>query len=325
MPRFSLRESTAMQTKLTHGRAVALMVLVTLMWSTAGVVTRHLEAARAFEITFWRSFFTAASLLVILPLWQGKGVWTRMRKSGWVLWASGACWAVMFTAFMVALTLTTVANVLITLAAGPLLTAVVARVVTGHRLPRRTWLAIVVAGIGIGWMFASQLAAGSVTGTLVAFCVPMAAAANWTLVQRNKLKASTPGATQQPPVDLVPAVLIGAMLSTLVTLPLAWPFSASGHDLWLLGGLGAFQLAVPCVLSVLCARVLSAPEVSLLALLEVLFGTLLAWVGAGETPGGHVLSGGGLVILALLTNEYLGWRERRRVSDDDLGSPPIVA
>lgn len=89
--------------KLRHGQAVALMVLVTFLWSTAGVVTRHLEQAQAFEITFWRSFFTLLSLMVILPLWQGWGVWQRMRQEGWVLWASGACWAVMFTGFMVAL------------------------------------------------------------------------------------------------------------------------------------------------------------------------------------------------------------------------------
>ena len=47
------------------------MVAVALMWSIAGVVTRQLEHARSFEVTFWRSFFTAISLLVILPLWQG--------------------------------------------------------------------------------------------------------------------------------------------------------------------------------------------------------------------------------------------------------------
>lgn len=299
-----------MQTKLTHGRAVALMVLVTVMWSTAGVVTRHLEAARAFEITFWRSFFTAVTLLVVLPVWQGWGVWARMRQAGWVLWASGACWAVMFTAFMVALTLTSVGNVLITLAAGPLLTAVVARVVTGQRLPHRTWAAIVVAGIGIGWMFANQLAAGSVAGTLVACCVPMAAAANWTLVQRSRLQVARKPDKRTPPVDLVPAVMVGAVMSCVVTLPFAWPTDASPHDLVLLAGLGAFQLAIPCVLSVVCARVLSAPEVSLLALLEVLFGTFLAWVGAGESPGANVLWGGALVMGALLANEYLGWRER---------------
>jgi drug/metabolite transporter (DMT)-like permease len=293
-----------MSSKLTHGKAVALMVLVALLWSTAGVVTRQLEVAQAFEVTFWRSFFTLLTLVVVLPLWQGQVVWIRMRQAGPVLWLSGLCWAVMFTAFMVALTLTTVANVLVTLAAGPLLTAGVSRVFTGERLAARTWWAIAVAGMGIGWMFASQVVAGGATGTLVALGVPVAAAANWTLVQRNRQEGRQ--------LDLVPAVLVGALLSTLVTLPLAWPWSASFHDLVWLAGLGAGQLAIPCVLSVICARVLSAPEVSLLALLEVLFGTLLAWVGAAEVPSPHVLTGGLLVMGALVFNEWLGWRERGR-------------
>ena len=100
--------------KLTHTQAVFMMVAVTLMWSIAGVITRHLEGARSFEITFWRSFFTAVSLLVILPLLQGPGVWRKLRQAGPPLWLSGVCWSVMFTAFMVALTLTSVANVLVT-------------------------------------------------------------------------------------------------------------------------------------------------------------------------------------------------------------------
>ena len=102
------------------------MVLVTLLWSTAGVVTRQLDSTRSFELTFWRSAFTAAALLVLLPLWQGPGLWRRMRATGVMLWLSGTCWAAMFTCFMLAMTLTSVANVLITMALGPLLTALVA-------------------------------------------------------------------------------------------------------------------------------------------------------------------------------------------------------
>lgn len=290
---------------LGHGQAVLLMVLATLMWSTAGVVTRQLESAPAFESTFWRAFFTFLSLLVILPMWQGRGVWARMARAGPVLWLSGACWAVMFTAFMVALTLTTVANVLVTLAAGPLLTALGARVFNGHRLPRRTWVAIGLAGLGIVWIFGNKLAGGQGAGTLVALCVPVAAATNWVLVQRQRGRTA--------PVDMVPAVWVGALISAAVTLPLAWPLQASGHDLLLLAGLGLGQLAVPCVLSVLCARVLSAPEVSLLGLLEVVFGTLLAWLGADEVPSPSVLWGGALVMAALIGNEALGWRERSRM------------
>ncbi|MFZ3140407.1 DMT family transporter [Polaromonas sp.] len=289
--------------KLTHSRAVAVMILVTLMWSIAGVVTRQLEAARSFEVTFWRSFFTLVSLLVILPFFQGRAVFSKIRNAGKALWLSGVCWSVMFTAFMVALTLTTVANVLVTMALGPFITALMARIFIGHRIPARTWVAIALASAGIAWMYGSQMdLGGQLAGTLVALMVPLAGACNWTVVQHS-------GAHGQK-IDLVPAVLMGAALSSLATLPLAFPFSATPHDIGLLAVLGLFQLAIPCVLAVLCAGVLKAPEVALLALLEVIFGILLAWLGAGEVPGSSVLTGGSLVIGALVVNELIGWRQR---------------
>jgi len=289
--------------KFTHNRAVLMMVVVTLLWSTAGVVTRHLEHAQKFEVTFWRSFFTMLCLLVILPLAQGRGVFGRMRQGGLALWVSGLCWCGMFTFFMVAIMLTTVANVLVTMSLAPLLTAIAARVFIGHRVAPRTWLAIVVAGCGIAYMYASQLGQGmSLAGTLIALCVPISGAANWTVTQHAH--------AQGHDVDLIPAVLIGAVLSSLITLPLAWPFQASAHDLGLLFGRGLFQLAIPSALAVVCTRVLKAPEVALLGLLEVIFGILLAWVGAGEVPGHDVFVGGSLVIGALVLNELVAWRGR---------------
>jgi len=288
--------------KLSHGRAVFLMVAVTLMWSTAGVVTRHLEHARSFEVTFWRSFFTVLSLLVILPFFQGRDVFSKMRRGGAALWVSGLCWSVMFTAFMVALTLTSVANVLVTMALGPLLTALIARIFIGHRIAPRTWIAILVAGAGIAYMYGAQVSGGQLAGTLVALFVPLAGAINWTVTQRSHAHGQN--------VDLVPAVLVGAVISSLLTLPLAMPFQASAHDIGLLAFLGLVQLAIPCALSVVCARVLKAPEIALLALLEIIFGIVLAWLGADEAPTQAVLAGGALVIGALVANELVGWRQR---------------
>nr|CBA29995.1 hypothetical protein Csp_A14940 [Curvibacter putative symbiont of Hydra magnipapillata] len=289
--------------KLSHNRAVLLMVLVALMWSTAGVVTRHLESARSFEVTFWRSFFTVISLLAILPVVSGKGVFAKLRSATPAFWLSGMCWSVMFTAFMVALTLTSVGNVLVTMSMGPLLTALMARIFIGHRIPARTWVAVLVAGAGIVYMYASQVGSITLWGTLVALCVPIAGATNWTVTQHAH--------DQGHDIDLMPAVWVGGVISCIVTLPLALPLQATAHDVALLGFLGVFQLAVPCVLSVRVAQVLKAPEISLLQLLEVIFGILLAWLGANEAPGSAVVSGGALVIGALLVNELIGWRQRK--------------
>ncbi len=56
---------------LSHGRAVAWMVLAALLWSIAGVVTRQLDSAHSFEVTFWRSLFNALALVVLIGAMRG--------------------------------------------------------------------------------------------------------------------------------------------------------------------------------------------------------------------------------------------------------------
>jgi len=296
--------------KLTHTRAVLLMVLVTLMWSIAGVVTRQLDSARSFEVTFWRSAFNALALIVLLSWQRGPAaLLDSVRTGGRPLWISGVCWCAMFTAFMVAVTLTTVANVLITMSIAPLLTALMSRLWLGHRLAARTWAAILVAGVGIAWMYGREVSGSDprhLLGTAVALAVPVAAAVNWTLLQQ--LKGRAPAVTGG---DMLPAVLLGALLSVALTLPLAVPFAASAHDLRWLALLGVVQLAIPCLLAVTIARVLNAPEISLLGLLEVVFGVVWAWLGAGEQPSVAVIGGGLLVLGALAANETMALRAGR--------------
>jgi drug/metabolite transporter (DMT)-like permease len=297
---------------LTHRRAVLLMVGVTLMWSIAGIVTRHLDSARGFETTFWRSLFNALALTLVLGWIRGPAtLWRTLRGGGRALWISGLCWCVMFTAFMVALALTHVANVLVTMALAPLFTALGARLALGHRLALRTWGAVLVAGAGIAWMYGAELASSDARhwiGTAVALCVPISAAVNWTLLQHVQHQAGADAP------DMLAPVLLGALLSALLTLPLSLPFTATPHDLGLLALLGVVQLAIPCLLAVRVARVLSAPEVSLLALLEVVFGVLWVWLGSDEAPSAAVLGGGALVLGALAANEALALRRVARAT-----------
>lgn len=296
---------------MKHSRAVLLMIAVTLLWSTAGVVSRHLEAARSFEITFWRSGFNALALALALAWMRGPALWGQLRTAGRPVWISGLCWATMFTAFMLALTQTSVANVLVTMSLGPLLTALFARLFLHHRLPARTWGAIALGSAGIAWMFGHEMRGGgqALAGMAIAFAVPLAAATNWTLLQHSHRRvAAEEGAA---PPDMLLAVLLGALISAALTLPLAWPLQAGWHDLGLLAGLGVFQLALPCLIVVQLSRVLPAPEIALLGLLEVIFGVLWAWLGAGEAPSSAALAGGAMVLVALVGNEILGLRAGR--------------
>jgi len=292
-----------MGNKLSHKQAMGLMVLATLLWSIAGVVSRQMTQAQGFEVTFWRSFFTVVSLSVLLPVFKGRALFTQLPWLEKTFWLSGVCWSVMFTAFMLAMTMTTVANVLVTMALGPMFTALLSRFVRRKALARHTWWAISAAGLGMAFMFITQLRLDGVHhlwGMTVALCVPIAGAVQWNLT--HHLQAA------EKPRDYMPAVWVGAVLSSLFTAPLALPGVASGADVLWLATLGLFQLAIPCLLAVWAAQVLKSHEVALLALLEVLFGIAWAWWGAGEEPGVTVLFGGVMVLGALAWNEWASWR-----------------
>jgi drug/metabolite transporter (DMT)-like permease len=283
-----------------HRLALLTMVVCALMWSVAGVASRQLEQAEGVEVAFWRSLFCVA--FMVLAMWfMHRGRWVAQTLScGWVGLASGVMWSVMFTCFMVALMRTSVANVLVVMAASPLLAALLGLAVLREPVAPRTWVAIGIAAAGILLMVREGLSADGLSGMALAFAVPVASAINIVLLKKT-------GAH----VDLIPTVMLGALISCLVTLPMAWPVSAGTRDLAILAGLGIFQLAVPCMMMVRAARHLAPHEIALLGLLEVVLGPLWAWIGAGETPAGSTLQGGALVLSALLVNELAAIRARR--------------
>lgn len=285
--------------------ALALMIVAPVLWSTAGVLTRQIQTASAFEMAFWRSSFATVFVFLALLFLQERRPWQTLREAGAASLISGAMWAVMFTCFIVALTLTTVANVLVVSSLGPLCTALLAFFLLRDPIPPRSWAAIVAASIGMGAMFGAGFSAEDprhVAGLALALTIPIAGAVNIVVLRRSAAH-----------LDLMPAVMLGALISALITLPFALPFAASGRDLLILGALGVFQLGVPCLMLVLAARTLTAPEIALLALLEVVLGPLWAWLGAGEVPAGTTLLGGAIVLAALAGNEAAALAERKRV------------
>ena len=265
------------------------MVVAPVLWSTAGVVTRHLERAGAFEQVFWRSLFAFLFVFVVLILRTNP--WKAVRGAGWPGLVSGLLWAIMFTAFMFALSLTTTANALVVMSVSPLLTAILARIFLNDAVPLRTWIAAGAATVGIAWMFSSSLDQ-HFAGMAVAALIPVAAASNVVLLRASAAR-----------LDLVPAVMLGGALSCLVVLPFLPVFAATPRDIALLAFLGFFQLGLPCTLLVIASRTLPAPEIALLGLLEVVLGPLWVWLGAGETPAGATLAGGAVVLAALALNE----------------------
>ncbi|MCG6874423.1 MAG: DMT family transporter [Betaproteobacteria bacterium] len=285
-----------------HKIGIATMILCASLWSIAGLLMRASSVTNGWEASFWRSAFLAAAVGAFLLARNGRNVHARILAMGWPGLVSGLAWATMFTCFMLALSLTTVANTLFIMGLLPFCAALAGWIVLGERVPLRTWVAMAAATAGIGIMFHGAFRTGNLNGSLIALGVPFAAAVNYVAVKLGRGR-----------VDLIPALVLGGALSALIALPLALPITADGTDLSLFGALAVFQLAIPGVLyTVVAVPRLSAAEVGLLSLIEVILGPLWVWLARGEEPGTAVLTGGIIVITALAVNESVGLAIERR-------------
>lgn len=280
---------------LPRRRAFLLMASAAALWSIAGVFTRHLDEVRGFEITFWRSLFTACFVAAALCWRHGAKVLRKVRNVGAIGALSGFFWGMMFSCFMMALTMTTVANTMVVNSIVPLLTAAMAWLFLGQPVAMRTWIAVGLASLGIAWMFAGNMAEfgyAHLAGMGVALVVPFAAASNFIIMKKAGHK-----------VDLIPTVFLGALFSACMMLPMALPFQATAHDIGMMAILGVFQLGLPCMLLVRASLALSAPEIALIAMLEIVLAPLWTWLGAGEVPAQATVIGGIFVMAALIWNE----------------------
>jgi drug/metabolite transporter (DMT)-like permease len=282
-----------------HRRGVLLMAGATLCWSMAGMLVRSMDLQDSREITFWRSLFMTAFILGVLAVQYGSGTLGRVRAVGVPGFIAGAMWAFMYICFIVALGLTTVANVLVIASITPFTAALLGRLFLHEHIPARTWLAMVAAFGGILLMFVDAMNRGSLLGNLIALTIPFAFAVNVVILRRIEAH-----------IDMIPTLVVSGVLSMAIALPLGLPLEPTAKDLGLLAIMGVLQLGVGVLLMILATPHLAAAEIGLLAVLETIFGTFSTWLVVGERPGTMALLGGAVVIVALVTNELFGMRSR---------------
>ncbi|MBF0392279.1 MAG: DMT family transporter [Alphaproteobacteria bacterium] len=270
-----------------HLRGVALVAAGALCWSSGGILVRMVDAS-GLAIVFWRSVFMLLAVGAFLVARNGFGGTIAMvRAMGRTGIASGVLLTGAFVGYILSLKFTTVANTVVIMSASPLVAALLARLVLGEPLPRRTVIAIGVAFAGIAVMFSGSLAGGGWIGNLLALMVAVSFGANIVAVRRGRA------------LDMVPATFLGGVISAALVGPFAEPWLVSATDLGWLALMGGFQLGLGLFLFTRGTRHLRAAEVGLLTLLETVLAPLWVWIGVGEEPGALALIGGAMVMAAL--------------------------
>jgi len=283
----------------THRLGFWLVTAAALCWSSGGLIAR-LAGTDAWTTVFWRSVFCAVFLSVAVAIMQ-RGQLTRIiRETGWPGLLMAACFATASTAFIMALSRTSVANTLIIQSLSPFIAGLLGWLCLGERVRRRTWTAMGVALIGTVIMLWGSPGAGSRIGDVLALVTATAFAAATVVVRWHRR------------VQMPAAAALAAALAGLFAIGQATPSAASGRDLVLLALFGIGQLGVGMLLFTAGARLIPVAEASLIGVLECMLGPLWVWLAIGERPGLFALIGGAVILSALVAHTAADLTRPRR-------------
>lgn len=270
-------------------RGVILVAAAAICWSSGGAIARMIETD-PWTTVFWRSAFGALALFAYL-LWRDRGrTFALFREMGWPGVAVAVCFATASTSFVYALTLTTVANILIIQSTAPFVAAVLARFLLNERVRLQGWITILVALGGVTLMVSDSVSRGSFLGDILAGLIALSFSAAVVIVRRHS------------EVRMTPAACLAAVFAGLVALPLAAPLSPSAEDMAFLALFGAGQLGIGLVLFVTGTRLIPAAEAALLSVLETILGPIWVWLFFAENPGERAIIGGLIVLAALIVH-----------------------
>lgn len=254
-------------------------------------------------LAFWKVALVGLSIAAGLLLTQGTAPFRALRRAGWAaaIYVGGvACAGV---GFVLAVRLTSVANVVFILASLPVFAAIYSRIFLGEAISRRMFftIAAVLAGLAVIAFGSGETANASLAGDLLALSISAIFAGALT------------AARQARAVSMVPAVALAYLLAALVLLPVAQPMQMPAAE-WPLMLLYALFMALSAGLIALGPRYISSAEVGLLVLLESVLAPLLVWAVLGENPGPYALIGGAVVVGALFLSNLIALSRRRRVT-----------
>ncbi len=270
--------------------------------SLGGLFVRSIESADEWQILFWRSIGLAVALLTLIAFRSRGRVGAAFREAGRPALIAGTCLAAGFVCFIFSMTHTTVANTLFLLSAGPFIAAIMARLLLGEVVGRTTWIAMAVAALGVAVMVGDGVVAGDPFGDLTALGAAVGFAGYAVALRRGR------GADMMPATCL--AGLIGATASGMAIALGGTGYAVSTPDLALCLTYGAVAIAGSLVIYTIGSRSVSAAELMLLALTEVVLGPVWVWLAFAEVPSLATLLGGAILLLAIAGQALSGMRRR---------------
>ena len=256
----------------------------------------RLIAADSFDLLFWRGLLMSVTIFMVLIIQRSTS--SRFPMDA-VSLRSSFFMVIHIVGFVMAINLSSVANVLVILSAAPLFAAMLGWIFLREMPQPITWAAIFLSMIGIGWVLTGSWSEPNFTGDLLALICCIALAARFV----NDRSVSHR--------DMTPSLIVAGLILALVSFFAGNPMGFSGDGWWYMVALCLIVSPLALTLITIGPMRIPAAEVGMLMLLETAVGPFWVWLFLSEEPSSKALQGGSLVIGTLLLHSLHQWRQNR--------------
>ena len=260
--------------------------------SWGGLIIRSFETQDMWQILLIRSFFFVITLIIFLVLTYRKNTSEIVKRSGFPAIIAGLFLSLSFVAYIAAMSMTTVANVVFIISTQTIFLAIFGYLFLKEKISLKGFIAIFLALIGMIVMVGNSINQGTLLGNVISFAIPI----NFTILVMIIRKF--------PELDMIPAIFYSGIFSGIYGLFLSSSLTFSMNDIIMGFLLGVPQLAFGFICVTIGTKTTKALTVGLLMLLETIFAPIWVWIFLNEVPPSSVLIGGLIIILAVVLKSF---------------------
>ena len=237
-----------------------------------------------FSLIFYRSALPIITILIFLIYTYQKS----FLKSFYLIGIPGIIYAILYAithiCFVYSIQNTAVANTLVLIASAPIFAALFSVFILKEIPSYFTWIVILIAMIAMIIIGLGSFTTTGLYGDLMALIVAAGMGFSMVLVRLFKNK------------DLVPACLLGCLISAVYALPFGINFDLNNDQFVLIFIMCLILLPIPFMIMTISPKFAPAHEVALIFLLESVLGTTWVWFVIKEVPPLNTIIGGILLL-----------------------------
>ena len=286
-----------MLNKLSNQQKGFFLAFVGVMFITPDSLFIRLSNIDTWSLLFYRGAIPFVVVLIGLILFYKKNFFNALFKIG----LAGIFYVISFSicniTFIISIQNTNVANTLIMVAMAPMLSAILAAIFLKEPTNKETWVAIFVTFFSVTFIFYDSIQIGNIVGDLFGFVTALGLAINANLARFAKDR------------DLVPSAVIGKLVVAIFAFFFVENFDLVAADKIIVPLMCIMCVAIPFVLVTIAPRYISAPEVNLFFLLEVILGPIWVWLIIKEQPSVQTIIGGIVIIITIALHSFLALKK----------------